>query len=199
MEHVPIQRIENVRGDVTLLLTDEFANTGTSSRVNWRLSYMVAPNELDCGHVSGRFTAWCGRMSLTLHHLGGGIDVRNDFGDTTLTIDQPLARGAQRVVSDAGRIDVVLPNIRPDGLMLFAATSYGRVETNADREILEELDFGTRGREPGELCNWPCSSPSPRSATGKRSTRSCSGRRSCSPPKIDRRASISSAAVEQSR
>jgi hypothetical protein len=154
VEHVPIQRIENVQGDVTLLLTDEFANTGTSSRGNWRLMFTVAPNELECAHVLGRFTAWCGRVNLTLRHLGGGIDVRNEFGDTTLSIDHPLAPQAHRVVSEAGRIDVVLPNSVLGRFMLFAATSYGRVETNADGETLDDLMFWTRGREPSEFCNW---------------------------------------------
>jgi hypothetical protein len=154
VEHVPIQRIGNVLGDVRLLLTDEFANSGTSSHGNWRLMNVSAPNELLCTNIGGSFTAWCGRTNLRLERLVGQIDVRNEFGDTVLAVDRSLPQQAHRVVSEAGRIDVVVPRTVLGGLSLFAATNHGKVETNADRSILDELNFGTSGREQGEFHNW---------------------------------------------
>ncbi|HEV3303492.1 MAG TPA: hypothetical protein VG055_27830 [Planctomycetaceae bacterium] len=154
VEHVPIQKITNVQGDVRLLLTEEFANSGTSFHGNWRLMYVSPPNELLCADIAGSFTAWCGRMNLRLERLGGQIDVRNEFGDTLLTVDRLFPEQAHRVISEAGRVDAVMPKSVLGQLPLLAATNDGRVETNADHDFLEELNVGTPGRELGEYRNW---------------------------------------------
>ncbi len=154
VEHVPIQKIDHVQGDVRLLLTEEFSNTGTTNQGNWRLMFAPAPNELDCTNIIGGLSAWCGRMNLKLAGISGPIDVRNEFGDTVLTVDPSTTIAAHRVVSEAGRIDAIVPLGLVDRLPLFAATSHGKVETNADDKVLAERLFGTSGRKPGDFRNW---------------------------------------------
>jgi hypothetical protein len=154
VEHVPLQKIDQVQGDVRLLLTEEFSNTGTASRGDWRVTYAPAPSALACTNITGSFTAWCGRMKLKLAGLAGQIDVRNEFGDTELKLDRSISKHAHRVVSQAGRIDALVPRALLDRIPLFAATSHGKVETNVDRDVLDELNFGTPGPEPGVIRNW---------------------------------------------
>jgi hypothetical protein len=154
LQHVPIQKIDHVQGDVRLMLTDEFSGGGTTSQGDWRILFPGAPQELVCSNITGGFSAWCGRISLKLAGLVGPIDVRNEFGDTVVTLDPSTPVESHRVVSESGRIDAIVPRALLNRLDLFAATSHGNVETNAGRDLLEELLISTSGPELSVRRDW---------------------------------------------
>jgi hypothetical protein len=154
LENTPIDLVQDIYGNVSITSTVEFANRGTQHENNERRLYTPPPRELVCRNIHGDLTAWFSRSDLKLDGIAGRIDTKNEFGDTKLSVTQPLAQEPQRLISESGRIEVKLSQEALRALPLLAMTNCGAVQTNIPQLILEDRSFTTgRDRESGSR-NW---------------------------------------------
>lgn len=151
--NVPLDRVEQVRGDVTIMATVEYANTGVSHEGGMRICYTPPPRECVVSDIRGDFTAWFARASLKLEGVSGRIDVKNEVGDTWLTA-ATLADAAHRIVSDCGRIEVRATAEALGKLPVLAVTGQGSVRTNADSRLLSQTNFTTGNPVDGSRRTW---------------------------------------------
>ncbi|HWE95037.1 MAG TPA: hypothetical protein VG269_13810 [Tepidisphaeraceae bacterium] len=154
IDNAPIDVIEGVHGNVTISGTMELANTGTTHENGERTSYTPPPRTLTCGNIEGDLTGWFIRSDLKLKAITGRIDVRNDFGDTTLQVDNPLPQSPHRIVSESGKVEVHLAKGVLGKLPLQALTNCGTVRTNAPQTMLEETNFSLGRDYTGAAHAW---------------------------------------------
>ncbi|MBI3861056.1 MAG: hypothetical protein HY290_04090 [Planctomycetia bacterium] len=154
VRNAPLDVIEGVEGNVTIVATTELANTGTQHANDRRTSYTPPPRQLVCERIAGDFTAWFGRVDLKLSDIGGRIDVRNEFGDTRLATTEPLPDHAHRILSEAGRIEVALPRNQLGRMPVTALTNCGKVITNARREVFDDTSLTTSSAGDRSRRNW---------------------------------------------
>ena len=144
VKNAPLDVVDSITGNVTIVQTaDELTNTGTQHEDNWRTLYIPPPRELVCHEIDGDFSAWFTRVDLKLTGIAGRIDVRNEFGETSLTVQKPLADKPHRLLSDSGRIELSLPGNQLQRLPVLALTNCGKARCNAARDVLEEINFTT--------------------------------------------------------
>jgi len=152
--NIPLDRLEQVKGDVTIMATVEYSNSGTHHEGGLRTSYDGPPRECVVSEIAGGFTAWFTRVNLNLKGITGRIDVQNEAGNTTLAIAGPLADAAHRVVSVCGRIEIRVGAQSLGSLPVLAVTEKGSVQTNADAEFLDDADFTTGNTLDGSRRTW---------------------------------------------
>lgn len=154
VQEAPLDRLEQIHGDVSIRATTEMVNTGTRHEGGQRTLYSPPPRALTCRGIEGDFTAWFTRAQLSLAGIKGRIDVRNEFGDTTLTIDQTLAEQAHRVISESGRVELRGSKAALRRLPLMVLTNCGTVRTNAEQSALEDTSFAVARDWMGTSRNW---------------------------------------------
>jgi hypothetical protein len=154
IDNVPLDLIEDVHGNLAIVGTLELVNTGTNHGPDGRTCYTPPARTLKCGKVEGDLTASFLRSDLRLTAIGGRIDVRNEFGDTTLDIAKPLPDVPHRIISESGRIEVHLAKGVLGKLPLQALTNCGTIRTNAPQDMLETTDFTLARDETGASRDW---------------------------------------------
>ena len=152
--NIPLQRLEQVHGDVKLIATSEYGNTGTQHADDWRTAYTPPPLECLVRAIDGNLVIWFAHINLALEEIAGGVDVRNEFGDTTLTVAKPLQNTAHRIVSEAGRIELKAKQANWGKLPILALTNHGSIRTNAQRDFLDETNFGGASAGENAQRNW---------------------------------------------
>jgi hypothetical protein len=152
--NVPLDRLEQVQGDVTIIATLEYANSGTRHADGLRFSYIEPPRECTISGIDGALSAWFARSTLKLDGVRGQIDVNNEAGDTTLTVAGQLPEVAHRVVSQSGRIEVHASPDALGALPVTALTNQGSVRTNAEQQTLDGTNFTTGNPSDGSGRNW---------------------------------------------
>ena len=102
-EGIAIHRLDGIKGDVSIVAAAY--NENRSSGAEWSRS--EAPRPSTYRDIKGDLKAKFCRADLALEKVSGRVDVENDFGTTSWTIDAPIAPGKDhRVVSQAGAIDL---------------------------------------------------------------------------------------------
>jgi hypothetical protein len=152
--NVPLNRVEKVRGNVKIVATVEYANTGTTHTGGKRIAYTPPPRELTIAEVGGDLSAWFSRVNLTLTGVKGLVDVRNEAGATKVVLEDKLAERPHRVISESGRIEVNANKESFASLPVMALTDNGAVETNADDAMFDSLNFTTGATADGSRRNW---------------------------------------------
>lgn len=153
---IPIQRVVNIKGNVSLMQTQQMVNHTNSSADNQVEMRVSGPGKCECRDISGDLKAWFTRIDLQMENIGGKLDVRNDFGDTTINFVKVPVAQAHRVVSQAGRVQAIFKQDLPDDSALYALTSCGAVEV--DHLLANQLDstsFGiwAKGGQPARSWN----------------------------------------------
>jgi len=143
VDNAPLDLVDWVTGNVTIVSTFELANTGTRYEDNQRIAYIPAPRDMTCQAIDGDLRAVFTRARVRLAEISGAIDVRNDFGSTKLTVARALAEKPHRIVSQSGRVAVHLERDVLGKLAVRALTNCGTVRTNFKRELLDEVHFST--------------------------------------------------------
>ena len=155
-EDVPIGRLEDVVGNVSIVLT---ADSDLAVRRQYK-------------KITGDLRAWFCRADLHLEEIAGTIDVKNEFGDTVLVAKKPLAvplarsgppghpsgseqtkpllLKAHRIVSESGHIEI---HFAPEAgkwewLPLAALTECGTVRTVGAGDALEKVSFSVGAGDP---------------------------------------------------
>ena len=83
--NVPLDRLQEVEGDVKIMATIEYANTGTHYEDGKRTTIIPPPRELVIGKITGNLSAWFARVNLKIGSVSGVVDVKNETGDTNWT------------------------------------------------------------------------------------------------------------------
>jgi hypothetical protein len=151
--NVPLDRLEQIDGDVTLVATLEYANTGTTHEAGKRVYYTPPPRQCAVSDINGDFSAWFARSTLNLESISGRIDVRNEAGNTSLS-SKLSPDAAHCIVSECGRIEVRTTAEALGKLPLLAVTGQGSVRTNADSSLLSGTNFTTGNPVDGSRRNW---------------------------------------------
>lgn len=154
IDNVPLNHLENVHGDVAIIATLDHTGSTTGVKGGLRASYIAPPRECVIRDVEGDLSAWFSRVSLKVGKVTGRIDVKNEAGDTTLTVAEQLASVAHRVVSDCGQIEVHLGAAALGGLPVMALTNLGSVRNNRDREVLDDTSFTSGSSNDGSRRAW---------------------------------------------
>ena len=151
---VPLQVLENVRGDVAVVLTAFAENSSTGHRPDWRTHSNAEPGQYTYKEIEGDFRAWFCRANLHLEDVAGKVDVRNDFGDTVLVLPGKLAEAAHRIVSEAGHVQVKLGPDALGDLPVTALSECGRVKVADSVPSLDIFMFSTSGGSDGHRRSW---------------------------------------------
>jgi hypothetical protein len=151
IDNAPLDVLERVYGNVTITGAIEMVNTGEDFNGDQRTAFTPPPRTLKCSNIDGDFTAWFVRSDLRLEGISGRIDVRNDFGDTSLVVSKGLpVQQAHRVVSQSGKVEVRFAKGTPVGTPpLLALTNCGTLRTNIGQDVLESTSF-TVSRDAGD-------------------------------------------------
>lgn len=152
--NVPLDRLQRVRGDVAIVSTAGFSNTGTRHEDDWRIHDAAAAHECTVRDVDGDFSAWFVRETLKLENIVGQIDVNNEAGDTLLTAARLAPNAAHRVISDSGIIEIAATADALSAMPVMAVTNTGSVCTKAAREVLDDVNFTTGSPHDGTRRNW---------------------------------------------
>jgi hypothetical protein len=109
---------------------------------------------ITCKDVEGDFTASFLQADLHLEGVAGKIDVRNEFGDTTLTAETALAKTRHRLVSESGRIEASFTSNGLGLLPIQALTICGIVRANAPYSVVDTPQEATWPTADGTACTW---------------------------------------------
>jgi hypothetical protein len=140
----PLELIETIRGNVNIQSTITGALT-TGLGNGERVVAPPAPRVLTCRNVEGDFTAWVMRDELNLVAIAGRIEVKNEFGRTTLSVGRALPDKRHRIVSESGRIEVRLAPGARGRLPLCAMTNCGVVRVpEEEEEILHSSSYSLK-------------------------------------------------------
>lgn len=151
--NIPLHAIEDVSGDVSLTCTVDLANSGTThNALRTHHFYQALPCSVK--NIGGNFQAWLCRVDLDVQNVSARIDVRNEFGETRLTMNKPLSKEAHRIVSQAGRVELNCSSASLGELPLWATTQCGSVRTNAPSELLDSYNFTQGLGSEGVSRNW---------------------------------------------
>ena len=142
VENVPLQRIENVRGDVSVTASAYLGNSGTMNSDDTKACYVESPEEWIYHNIVGNLTVHFVRANLTASDVRGRIDINNEFGDTIFVAAKPLAGAAHRLLSQSGGIEMQLADDALRNAPLLALTESGSVRVDS-RMRLDEVNFST--------------------------------------------------------
>ena len=142
IHQAPIRLVENVRGNLSMVQTNEFTNTSTSHRGRLRTTSSPMPNPTFVRQVEGRFEGQFVRADLYIDQVGGKLDVVNDYGNTDVVLDKPLLESSHRVISHSGVIRAVMPQATTVQVPLYAFTQTGAVQIAFDRNKFDDRSFG---------------------------------------------------------
>jgi len=154
IDNAPLDLIDSVHGNLTIVDTLELVNTGTNHGPEGRTCYTPPARTLKCSNIDGPLSATFLRSGLRLSAISGRIDVTNEFGDTTLEVAKPLPEAAHRIISESGKVEVHLAKGVLGKLLLQALTNCGTVRTNAPQDMLETTDFTLARDDAGASRAW---------------------------------------------
>ena len=154
VQNVPLDLVQDVRGPVNIIVTQELANTGATHNNGQRVLYSPPPRLLTIRDIDGGVSIRATRADLVLERIRGAIDVQNDFGSTMLKITEKLPAVAHRVISEAGGISIELPVDSMKELPLMAATNCGTLRTDVDQKILPDFNMSFPPDDGGTVADW---------------------------------------------
>ncbi len=126
--NIAINRLDSVKGDVSIVATAYAGNTSTAHDDR---GITIEPGPIrsaEYQNIDGDLRVRFVRTDLTVGRVSGRIDVENDFGRTTWVAETSLGKHDHRIVSLDGSIEVRLGKSALGGLPLALYTECGVVE-----------------------------------------------------------------------
>ena len=134
-DNIPIQRIDGVKGNVTVTATAYTENRGGEYGQDGVTHRAYDPKDSVYRNIEGDLRAEFCRANLMIGDVGGRVDVENDFGDTVWHTDRELAQKADhRVVAQSGAVTVRFGAKAPGGLKVELFTECGILQRRLDIE-----------------------------------------------------------------
>jgi hypothetical protein len=153
VKQVPLDLIDGVTGNVNITATVDLSNRGTTHGSAGIVGTRQPPLPCVCKNVGGDFLGWFGRVDVQLESIKGHIDVRNEFGDTKLTVTGRPSQAAHRIVSEAGRIELSLSRKEWGDFPIWAITQAGTFRCTLPQDFLEDFNIGTADND-GAQRSW---------------------------------------------
>jgi hypothetical protein len=142
VDNVPIQRIESVKGNVSVSATAYTENRGTGHGPSGAVFSANAPRDSFFGNIDGDLRVRFCRANLTIGDVRGRIDVENEFGNTLWQTDRELAQKADhRVLSQSGAITVRFGSKAAGKLMVDLFTECGSLRRESGIEKVQNVWF----------------------------------------------------------
>jgi hypothetical protein len=139
IDQVPIRKLTNVSGNVDFIATKEFVNSGMMHSNGTRHARHFATATTRMSTIKGNVKAWFLRTDLRLSKIKGSVNVKNEFGDTWINLDECLdEKQTHRLVTESGLIEVVGDAEEFKRVPLYANTLCGSIFTNVDDDFLED-------------------------------------------------------------
>lgn len=154
--HFPLQKITRVHGHVSILSTTEFGVEGAGMRHHDGLRDMTQarPFSVAVHGVSHGVQLRYGRVRLELQDIAGKIDIENEFGDTYFSSTIPLAKTANRIMSQSGRIEVELSPAAWKSVPVLAVTNHGGSRTNIRRGEFDDFHLSGEDKHDHVRRDW---------------------------------------------
>lgn len=144
IDQAPVRVLEDVTGDVSATMTDEFVNAGTNHSGGFRTSYSYDTANTQFNNISGKLTAHFLRTQLALGDIAGAINLQNEFGNTKLHFNEGhKIESAMRIISQSGKIEFKAPPAVLSSIPIYAYTLCGTIRTDLGREVLDDVSFST--------------------------------------------------------
>lgn len=144
IDQAPVRTLEDVSGDVDCTVTNEFVNSGTRHSGGYRTSYTYETEATRFSNIKGNLVAHFLRTDLHLDHIGGLIDIRNEYGTTSLAVEsaESIDR-AMRVITESGQINLFASRECLESVPIYAYTQCGTIHTDLPRAVLDDIDIST--------------------------------------------------------
>jgi hypothetical protein len=144
IDQAPVRTLVGVKGNVDMIATDEFVNSGTRHADGTRTAYSFSTASTEIIDVTGDLHAHFLRTNLQIKTVRGVIDVQNEFGDTKILLDESTATDkAHRIISESGIAEVSGSEEKLQSMPIYAHTLCGTIVTDQGREILDDISFST--------------------------------------------------------
>jgi hypothetical protein len=127
IENISLETVENIRGNVSVTVSADLGNAGTSHQAGKRTQFVELPIFYNYRNIQGDFTALLLKANLQLSEVTGRVNVTNEFGDTQFVVRTPLAATAHRVMSESGNITLQLDQNSLQSAPLLAVSECGTV------------------------------------------------------------------------
>jgi hypothetical protein len=143
---LPLHLVENVTGDVDVIHTADAGITSgpNGDGIRGQVSRKSEKSNV-YRQIGGHLVGWFVQANLELAQISGQVDVRNEFGSTVWVLEKPAAQAAHRVVSEAGEIQIQLPQSDADELPIMTLSEVGNVYIPDTMKQLKNVMFSTPG------------------------------------------------------
>jgi hypothetical protein len=150
---VPWQLVENVAGDVRVMHTKDVGIQSTN--YGDARGQISAPSEQTNVYrqIGGHLSGWFVQANLQIEGVGKEVDVRNDFGDTVWTLDKPPSAETNRIIAEAGDIQLRIPTSGTVSAPITAVSEVGDVYAPDAMQQLDGAMFSTPGAD-GVTYSW---------------------------------------------
>jgi hypothetical protein len=143
-DNIPIHRLDGVEGDVSIVATAYAGNVGTAHDDRGITIEPGPVRSAEYRNIDGSLRVRFARTDLSVGRVSGRVDVENDFGQTTWTVERSLGKQDHRIVSQGGTIEVRLGQAALEGLPLALYTECGVVHLAPGTEQgLEDSSFSS--------------------------------------------------------
>ena len=134
IENIPLETVDNIRGNVSVTVSADLGNSGTSHQAGTKTQFVELPVFYNYRKIEGDFTALLLKVNLQLSEVAGRVNVTNEFGDTQFVVRTPLAAAVHRVMSESGNITLQLAQDCLQNTPLLAVSECGTVRV-ADKGL----------------------------------------------------------------
>jgi hypothetical protein len=150
---VPWQLVENVAGDVRVMHTKDVGIQSTNYGDARAQLSARAEEPLVYRAIGGRLIGWFVQANLEIEGVGKQVDLRNDFGDTVWTLDKPPSAQTNRIIAEAGDIQLRIPTALTVAAPITAVSEVGDVYAPDAMQQLDGAMFSTPGAD-GVTYSW---------------------------------------------
>jgi hypothetical protein len=170
-DNLPLHRVEDVRGDAELIVTEYPENSGQTHDARGVVSYVDPARPMAVRRVSGALKGRYTRADLTLEQIHGKVDIENDFGRTTWALLSPPAVADHRIVAQGGTIELQLAGAEALGpLALNLSTECGTLRIGEPAQAALRLESTSYSGIFGEAVRrwWHGFTRPPKAAEGEK-------------------------------
>jgi hypothetical protein len=146
-DNIAMDRIDGVRGDVSIVATAFAANLSTTHDDRGTTIEPGTVPSADYRNIDGDLRVRFVRTDLTIGRVSGQIDVENDFGHTSWVAENIPGKHAHRIVTQRGTIEVRLNStaLGELPLALFSECGIVRVASGMDQGLKNVMFSSSSG------------------------------------------------------
>ncbi len=141
-DRIAINRIDGVKGNVSVMATSYGGNRGTDNGPNGSTFHAYDPKNSVYTNIDGDLRARFCWANLTIGDVTGRVDVENDFGNTDWQPTGELSQKADhRIVTQSGTVTLRFGEKVPGALKVEMFTEIGKLRRGGDVEKASKAWF----------------------------------------------------------